>query len=51
MTEQRACSEVTIPALLTEMLCCSIASWMDTLHRRGDAVSANINWKALSMPV
>jgi hypothetical protein len=40
MTEQRACSEVTIPALLTEMLCCSIASWMETLHRRGNIVSA-----------
>ncbi len=25
MTEQRACSDVTIPALLMLMLCCSIA--------------------------
>lgn len=24
-----ACSDVTMPALLTEMLCCSIASWID----------------------
>ena len=30
MTEHRACSEVTMPALEIEMDCCSIASWMDT---------------------
>ena len=28
MTAQRACSDVTMPALDTEILCCSIASWM-----------------------
>ena len=28
MTVQRACSEVTMPALEMEMLCCSIASWI-----------------------
>ena len=28
MTVQRACSEVTMPALEMEMLCCSMASWM-----------------------
>ncbi len=28
MMEQRACNDVTMPALLIEMLCCSIASWM-----------------------
>ena len=28
MMEQRACSEVTMPALEMEMLCCSMASWM-----------------------
>ena len=27
--EQRACNEVTIPALEIEILCCSIASWID----------------------
>ena len=26
MTEQRACNDVTMPALEIEMLCCSIAS-------------------------
>jgi hypothetical protein len=50
MTEQRACSEVTIPALLTEMLCCSIASWMETLHRRGEAVSTK-QIKRLFLPL
>ncbi|KFM22527.1 hypothetical protein F751_0086, partial [Auxenochlorella protothecoides] len=29
-TEHRAWSWVTIPALLMEMDCCSMASWMDT---------------------
>jgi len=29
MTAQRACSVVTMPALEIEMLCCSMASWMD----------------------
>lgn len=28
MMEHRACKDVTIPALLIEMLCCSMASWM-----------------------
>lgn len=28
MTVQRACREVTMPALEMEMLCCSMASWM-----------------------
>ena len=28
MMEQRAWSEVTMPALEMEMLCCSMASWM-----------------------
>lgn len=28
MTVQRACNEVTMPALEMEMLCCSMASWM-----------------------
>ena len=28
ITVQRACSEVTMPALEMEMLCCSIASWI-----------------------
>lgn len=28
MTVQRACSEVTMPALEMEMLCCSMASWI-----------------------
>ena len=31
MMEQRACRDVTIPALEMEMDCCSIASWMDVL--------------------
>ena len=30
ITEHRACSVVTMPALDTEMLCCSMASWMLT---------------------
>lgn len=28
ITVQRACSEVTMPALEMEMLCCSMASWI-----------------------
>lgn len=28
MTVHLACSEVTMPALEMEMLCCSMASWM-----------------------
>jgi len=28
MTAQRACSDVTMPAFDTEILCCSIASWI-----------------------
>ena len=32
MTEQRAERDVTMPALLMLMLCCSMASWMDTLE-------------------
>lgn len=28
ITVQRACKDVTMPALEMEMLCCSMASWM-----------------------
>jgi hypothetical protein len=35
MTLQRACSCVTMPALLMEMDCCSMASWMDTRSCKG----------------
>ena len=41
MMEQRACREVTMPALLIEILCCSIASWI--LVR-----SASFIWKGRS---
>jgi hypothetical protein len=30
---QRACSVVTMPALEIEMLCCSIASWIEVLRQ------------------
>jgi len=30
-TEHRACSEVTMPALETDIDCCSIASWIEVL--------------------
>lgn len=38
MTVHRACSEVTMPALEMEMLCCSMASWMLVL-------SASFIWR------
>lgn len=39
MTVHLACSEVTMPALEMEMLCCSMASWMLVL-------SASFIWRS-----
>lgn len=39
MTVHLACSEVTMPALEMEMLCCSMASWILVL-------SASFIWSA-----
>lgn len=42
MTLQRACSCVTMPALLMLIDCCSMASWMDT--RSCKAASSRVLW-------